>query len=195
MARVPRLRESGGRSVETPENRITIRETLDGLGIYNPARRNILVILFLMLWLAGWAFGEYFALSEIARGRNIFSSLFLLVWLGIWTLGGLGAAAVLLWNLFGSERLFVTGGVLVHSRGYGPLQRRRVHPVGEVSGLTLDTRSDPANGAVQFGTIGYRAGGRARRFGIGMTRAEAEASLAAIHRALPFDGRAPATGD
>ena len=185
MARVPRISESEGRSVETPENRITIRETLDGLGIYNPARRNIFAILFLTLWLGGWAFGEYFALGEILRGGNIVASLFMLAWVSVWTLGGLGAGAVLLWNLFGSERLFVTGGMFVHSRGFGPFQRKRVHPLAEVGDFTLDTRSSPANGAIQFGTVGYRAGAVRRSFGIGMTRAEAEASLAAIRRALP----------
>lgn len=96
MARVPQVRDHQARTVETSENRITIRETLDGLGIYNPARRNIVLVLFLMLWLTGWAFGEYFALSQILRGGNIFGSLFLLVWASFWTLGGLFAARVLL---------------------------------------------------------------------------------------------------
>ena len=93
MARVPQVRDHEARTVETSENRITIRETLDGLGIYNPARRNIVLVLFLMLWLTGWAFGEYFALSQILRGGNLVGSLFLLVRGAFWTLGGLFAAS------------------------------------------------------------------------------------------------------
>lgn len=185
MARVPQLRESGGRTVEASESRIVIRETLDGLGIYNPARRNIVLILFMMLWLTGWSFGEFFALSQILRGGNVVASVFLLVWAAIWTLGGLGALLVLLWNLFGSERLFVAGGMFVHSRGFGPFQRKRAYPVGQVNGFRVDTRGTPATSAVPLGTVEYQAGGR-RSFGIGMTREEAEASLAAIRRALPF---------
>ena len=190
MARVPQVREGPGRTVETSENRITIRETLDGLGIYNPARRNIVLILFMMLWLTGWSFGEYFALSQILRGGNIAASVFLLVWATFWTLGGLGALAVLLWNLFGSERLFITGGTLIHTKGFGPFQRKRAYPVGQVNGFRIDTRGNPATNAVPLGAVEYQAGG-VRYFGIGMTREEAEASLAAIRRALPF----PDSGD
>ena len=198
MARVPQVRESTGdgqaRTVETSENRITIRETLDGLGIYNPARRNIVLILFLMLWLTGWAFGEYFALSQILSGGNVFGSLFLLVWASFWTLGGLVAARVLLWNLFGSERLFITEGMLVHSSGFGPFRRKRIHPLAEVGDFRLNLKGDPAANAIPLRSIEYRAGGSARSFGVGMTREEAEASLAAIRRALPFDAPADAPG-
>lgn len=189
MARVPQvndLRAQGGRTVETSESRITIRETLDGLGIHNPARRKAGLILFMMVWLAGWAFGEYFALSEILRGGNVVGSTFLLVWLTIWTLGGLFAMRVLAWNLFGSERLFITDGMLVHSRGFGPFQRKRVYPVGEIDGFRLDLRGDPATNAIPLGSLEYKARGERRLFGIAMTREEAEASLAAIRRALPL---------
>lgn len=186
MARAPQVREGRARTVETSENRIVIRETLDGLGIYNPARRNIVLILFMMLWLTGWAFGEYFALSDILRGGNIVGSIFLLVWASFWTLGGLGALIVLLWNLFGSERLFITEGMLVHSKGFGPFRRKRIYPVGQVNSFRVDTRGDPATNAIPLGSVSYQAGGAARLFGIGMTREEAETSLAAIRRALPF---------
>lgn len=190
MARVPQLRQGGERTVETSENRIIIRETLDGLGIHNPARRNVVAVLFLMLWLTGWSFGEYFALSEILRGGNVVASAFLLLWLALWTLGGLGALAVLLWNLFGAERLFITGGTFLHTKGFGPFQRKRAYPVGQVGSFRLDTRGNPATSAVPLGAVAYQAGG-ARSFGVGMTREEAEASLAAIRRALPF----PDSGD
>ena len=117
---------------------------------------------------------------------NIAGSLFLLVWVTFWTLGGLFAAGVVLWNLFGSERLFVTEGMLVHSVGFGPFRRKRIYPLDEVGDFRVDTRGDPATNAIPLGSIGYRAGGARHTFGIGMTRAEAEASLAAIRRALPF---------
>lgn len=190
MVRVPQVRERGERPADLPDSRIAIRETLDGLGIYNPARRNILTILFLMVWLTGWAFGEYFALTQIFRGVNLAGSAFLLVWVTFWTFGGLFAAGIVLWNLFGSERLFITEGMLIHSRGYGPLQRRHIYPLAEVGGFRLDSRGDPASSAIPLGSIAFRAGGSARTFGVGMTREEAEASLAAIRRALPFEDTA-----
>lgn len=197
MTRVPQVRERGAREALPPDSRITIRETLDGLGIYNPARRNIVLVLFLMLWLTGWAFGEIFALSEIFRGGDLAGSAFLLVWVTFWTLGGLFALATLLWNLFGSERLFVTGGMLVHSVGVGPLRRKRIYAAGEVSGLRVVGSGDPAGNAIPVGSIDYQARGSSHTFGIGMSRQEAEASLAAIRRALPLPdgGDIPPPGD
>src|SRR5262252_5066551 len=79
---------------------------------------------FLAAWLAGWAVGEFFALSVIFKGvRSILGGhshagahpvgvgmalgggLFLLVWLGLWTLGGLAAGSQLLRMLFGRDLL------------------------------------------------------------------------------------------
>lgn len=192
MAWVPQVEDEGARR-QPPEARVSIRETLDGLGIHNPARRKPMMALFLALWLAGWSAGEAFALSELMRGINIAVSLFLLVWLTIWTLAGLGALAVLLWTLFGSERLFVTGGALVHSIGFGPLRRQRVYALDEVGGF--HARKAAPDGAFPVTAIGYRARGRERGFGRGMSRDEGEAALAAIRRALPHDTPPPAVAE
>jgi len=183
MTRVPQVGDKAARQ-PPPDARVSIRETPDGLGIHNPARRNIVAVLFLSLWLAGWAAGEAFALSELTRGGNIAGALFLLAWLAIWTLGGLAALAIVLWNLFGSERLFVTGGALVRSVGFGPLRRRRVHALDEVGDFRIVGKG--GSGAFPVGMIGYRARGQDRTLGLGMSRDEAEAALAAIRRALPF---------
>ena len=71
MTRVPQVGDKATRQPPPPDARVSIRETPDGLGIHNPARRNIVAVLFLSLWLAGWAAGEAFALSELTRGGNI----------------------------------------------------------------------------------------------------------------------------
>ena len=47
------------------------------------------ILLFMLCWLGGWAFGEYHAVTELASGRG---GLFVLFWLGAWTLGGAMAA-------------------------------------------------------------------------------------------------------
>ncbi len=193
MARVPQVRESGEWRAIAPDSRIIISEPLDGLGIYNPARRNIVVILFLMVWLGGWGAGEYFALTQILRSGNVVVSLFLLVWVSIWTLGGLGALGVLLWNLIGSERLFITAGALVHSIGFGFVQRKRMYPLDEVGGFRIISGSKKGDNGLPLSAIEYEARGGRRTFGMGMSRAEAEASLAAITRALPFQPRSDAS--
>jgi hypothetical protein len=168
------------------DSRVTIRETEDGLGIHNPTHRQMPIILFLLLWLGGWSVGEYFALNEIFSGGGMSEGdMFLLVWVTFWTLGGLAAWWFVLWQMFGVEQLFITGGALVHEVGLWWLRRRRIFPLESVSGFE-DASARPKMGQ-QFtnGAIAFEVEGREHRFGIGMNSEEAEASLAAIKRHLP----------
>lgn len=158
-------------------SRILIRETEDGIGVYNPTRRSIPLILFLAIWLCGWSIGEYFALTEILGGAPLAASLFLVVWLTAWTLGGGLALMVLLWQLLGVEKLFLLdAGAVVVERGFWRFTRRRVFPVAEVADpIVRDV--EPAGSAVPPAAIAFRVGGRERRFGIGLDREEAQAVL------------------
>lgn len=170
--------------------RITIRETVDGLGIYNPTRRNLGVTLFLMLWLTGWAAGEFFAASALFSGDAGFASLFLIVWLTFWTIGGIFAISVVLWQLFGVEKLFVTGGAMVRELGFWNLTRRKVWPLGDVTNVR--DREPPGKDAGSLfspGGIAFDVGGKTRSFGIQLDKAERMAALEAIHRHVPA-GRA-----
>lgn len=174
--------------------RITIRETADGLGIHNPARRNLWLLAFMMVWLTGWAAGEYFAVSQILRGRLAGPDGFLVVWLVFWSLAGAGALAVVGWQARGVERLFFTGGHLVTETGFAGLSRRRVYPAAEV----VDLRAEPSGhheiGAPWTkGSVRFAVGGRERSFGIQLDDAEAAAVLAALARHLPRPDEADET--
>jgi hypothetical protein len=104
---------------------------------------------FLLVWLAGWALGEAFALGFlillirsvvgtffgmswplpggqwIAGGAAGFFFLFLVVWLTLWTFGGLAAITELLRNLAGEDRVSVQpAGVELVCRA-GPFRRVR----------------------------------------------------------------------
>ena len=70
--------------------RISVRQTEDGLGIYIPPSRKIATILFLMLWLCGWAAGQYFAVGELWRSGFRLPGVVLIIWIIPWTLGGMG---------------------------------------------------------------------------------------------------------
>jgi hypothetical protein len=166
------------------DSRVTIRETDDGLGIHNPTRRQMPLIIFLLLWLGGWSFGEYFALSEIfSSGTPLAADLFLIFWVTFWTLGGLAAWWFVLWQMFGVEQLFITGGAVVHEIGLWKLRRRRVFALDEVSGFDLSGQQTAANSTSR--AISFKAGSKAHGFGVGMSREEAETALAAIRRHLP----------
>ena len=165
------------------DSRITIRETDNGLGIRNPSRKFMPLILFLLLWLGGWSVGEYFALSEIfGSGSPLAADMFLIVWVSFWTLGGLAAWWFVLWQLFGVEQLFLTGEALVHDIGLWKLRRRRIFPLSSVHGF-VDATGRPKMGQ-QFtnGVIAFQVDGKEHRFGMAMSKEEAELSLAAIKR-------------
>ena len=185
MAGVPKVRDAGQGGDGAATARITIRETPDGLGIYNPARRNMPVVLFLLLWLAGWSAGEYFALAEILSSRNPIAEGFLIFWVTFWTMGGAICWWVVLWNLFGTERVFVTGGALVRSVGVGPLRRRKVYPVGEISNLRSISPAKGGNGTILASAIAFDVDGKTREVGAGMDQDEVEVVLAALRRYLP----------
>ena len=78
-----------------PASRARITDNGDALRVVVPARRNGLMLLFIPIWLMGWAFGGVMALATIfaekVRGAPL---LFFLVWLCLWTAGGAWAFAI-----------------------------------------------------------------------------------------------------
>lgn len=158
--------------------RIIFRRTPDGIGVYNPTRRKLALVAFMLVWLCGWAVGEWFALSEIFRaGSPLAVDLFLLVWVSLWTLGGLGVLAVVGWQLFGVEKLFlIEGGGIVTERGLGPITRRKVFRIDQVSeiGLTEEKRKGAADGVFSGGAVRFLADGKPQSFGIELDDEEAD---------------------
>jgi hypothetical protein len=168
-----------------PQDRITIRETADGLGIHVPAVKHITVMLGIFVWLGGWTAGEWFALYQIFTGGFGPDTVFLIFWVSIWTLGGIFAWMTLLWQLFGSERLFITGGSVVQDWGFGPFRTKTVWAPGEA---TKFRKAEPTlrKGRLQTSKgIAYEAGGAMRNFGASLTADETKAVLAAIGRHMP----------
>ncbi len=167
-------------------SRITIRETPDGLGIYNPTRRNVGVVLFLMLWLTGWAVGEVFAAHALLSDEAGFAGLFLLVWLTFWTIGGFFAISVVLWHLFGVEKLFITGGALVREIGFWNVTRRKVWPIDAVANIrAVNPPGKDAGSMFSPGGIAFEVDGKSRSFGVQLDKAERMAALEAIQRHVP----------
>jgi hypothetical protein len=93
--------------------KVTINETLTGLEITIPSKKNWIVILFLGTWLVAWIMGELFAIGAIAGfnkdvvGPARFSVLF---WSMIWSAGGFFGFRIFFWSLLGRE-------VIVFDRG------------------------------------------------------------------------------
>lgn len=186
--RHPARSEAGA---EPRPSRIGILETADGLGIYNPSRRSWPLVAFLVVWLAGWAAGEAFALSQIV-GAPLPVVAFLALWGSLWTVAGVGVTAVVMWLLGGAEVLFLTGGSLVREVRFFGLTRRTVVPLDAIADLDVAARTGSAN-PLRLGKVLFDAGGKPMSFGIGLDDDEAKAAVTAIRDYLSRKG--PSAGE
>jgi hypothetical protein len=183
--------------------RIAFRRTEDGIGVYNPTRRRLGIVAFMLVWLCGWGAGEWFALSQLLdSGTPLAANLFLLVWVSLWTVAGIVVLLIVLWQLVGVEKLFlIEGGGIVTERGFGPVTRRRIFRVDEVSEVSLaqqQPQSASASAITTAGAVQFLAGGKRHSFGIDLDEEEADRVATLMRDFLgrhQSDRAAPASGD
>ena len=90
------MNPNDGRAI-VENNGNTIRITI-------PAIKNIIVVCFLAVWLAGWTMGETSVVSELLSDSTpAVVKAFMTFWLCGWTLAGGAVALIILWQLFGRE--------------------------------------------------------------------------------------------
>ena len=150
--------------------RIAILNTPDGLGIHIPPKRSIGLVLFLLVWLGGWAAGERFALTELWQSGFRLPGVVLLIWIIPWTIGGLAVIWLVLWQLLGTERLFFTGGALVRELSILGFVRRRVLMAEDIRSVDADSAGNDLAG---LGTIKVRTSEKTMRIGSGLEAREA----------------------
>src|SRR5262245_57941649 len=101
---------------ESIRSRVTLDE-INGLEISIPAARKVSLMLFLGLWLIGWAFGELavggalimqaFGLAIGPRIHGVENLPFMLFWLCFWTAAGILVMDALVWQFRGRERITI----------------------------------------------------------------------------------------
>src|SRR5687767_7102498 len=123
--------------IEPQTARYTMEASAEGLRSSIPARRNWFVLLFLMAWLGGWAFGEVNAISELLNPNDKTSTAFLLFWLAGWTLGGAFCIATVLWQLAGKEVFVVNASELMHRIELFGLGRTRIYRSSDIKNLRV----------------------------------------------------------
>lgn len=128
-------------------------------------------IWFLAIWLCGWVFGMYFAISQLAGGAAASEGGFLYVWLAIWTIGGLLAGATLVWGLFGSEVVLADSLSLQHAYKVWNFARTKQYQSNLVTNLRWIER--PGRRNRQTG-IEFDYGTRTVRIFGGVENAEAQ---------------------
>ncbi len=109
-----------------PAGRAVVNDGPEGLELVIPAPRIWPLIAFLLLWLAGWAAGESFALRQVLAPAPLGPRAFLATWLAFWTLGGGFAISVCAWMVGGHERVRLGPDALTiraEVLGLGPTRR------------------------------------------------------------------------
>ena len=120
--------------------RAAVNDSPEGLEIVIPAPRIWPMIVFLGLWLAGWATGEVFVLRQILSPSPLPAKAFLAVWLGLWTFGGAAALSICVWMLAGHERVRLRPDALTIRReafGLGPTKAYELDHVRDLVAQAL----------------------------------------------------------
>jgi hypothetical protein len=119
-----------------PGGRAVVSDTPAGLAITIPARPNRFMLVFVGVWLVGWAAGEWVVLRKVATAQTLdYATLFLIVWLAGWTVGGVVAARSWLWSAFGKERIVLGPATLSMKRDVLGMGRERRYDLPLISNL------------------------------------------------------------
>ena len=125
--------------------RAVVTETIRGVVIEIPVKRNWFVILFFCAWLGGWLLGELFALSTVLGIDASFSNpatLFMIVWLVAWSVGGLFAIRIVIWMIMGKEIISFEDGVLKVERKGALFSSPKQFDMREVKNFSVNTVSE-----------------------------------------------------
>jgi len=166
-----------------------------GLRAVVPARKHWLFLLFMCVWLGGWCFGEFTAVSQLLSPSPRGGQWFLTFWLVGWTLGGAWAFFCVLWQLFGRELISVEEGALIHRVEICGLGRTRAYAAQAISRLRVVEFSfdvfrnqraamPPLFGA-GMGPIAFDYGQRTFRIAPSLDEAEAHSLVSTLAARLP----------
>jgi len=179
--------------METPYGgRAVFNDTVGGLEISIPTRRNWFIILFLGAWLGGWVFGECFALGSLTGilGKMGSADLFMLFWLCGWTVGGFFAFRMFLWNLNGKEVISIGQGQLTLDKKGALFFKAKTYDLKDAKDFRVQNDDYSYNGfgglrgnnfwTMNMGTIRFDYGLQTVKFAGGIDEAEAKFILKSL---------------
>jgi hypothetical protein len=176
--------------------RSIIEETPRGLKVTVPSPRNLFGLLFLPVWLVGWAFGEISALRALSSGRGEGPGSFLFVWLAFWSLGGAWALLTFLRMLLGKERLELDGEVIRVQHELFGIGRSKEYELRHVQALRVANAGQVPVGwrgfAPGHGAIAFDYGAQTVRIGDGLDEAEAKQIISRFQQRYRFPPSASA---
>ncbi len=149
--------------------KITYEDSTDGLMIAIPAPKFWPVLIFLAVWLCGWAAGEWAAISSLLESADDWAAAgFLMVWLIGWSIGGGFALIFFLFMALGKERILVRPDAIYVRKevlGVGPTRRYDRMQIRELHVLPIPQGRD-RRGMKSFGRIAFEYGEKTVTIGI-----------------------------
>jgi len=181
--------------VELQVPRFRSEVTPQGLRIVIPARRNWLILLFLIAWLGGWVMGEVTVSKQLLNSTDKTPVAFLSLWLVGWTIGGIFAVGATLWQLVGREVLTIDSLSLLYrvdAFGIGRSRSFRAADVKNVRSteyafspfMNQRTLFPPIVGA-GYGPVAFDYGARTFRIAPSLDEAEARILVGELTSRLP----------
>jgi len=159
-----------------------------------PTRKNWFIIIFFCAWIGGWFMGETSALNTFSPSKNNAIDGFLIFWLIGWTLGGLFAITILLWTLFGKEKIVIGNSLLIIEKGllnFGIIKKQyelnlvknlELNPMPSVSGFFGQSRNIGDYTGFSGGKLRFDYGMKTIKFGVNIDEAEARFILDEIKK-------------
>jgi hypothetical protein len=152
-------------------------------------------MLFLIVWLGGWSFGEASAIRELSNPGDKAPSAFLAFWLVGWTLGGAFAISAVLWQLAGREVITVNSVALSHRVEVFGFGRTRTFRASDVKSLrstefasnafTNQRAWFPPLAGSGYGPVAFDYGARTIRIAPSLEEAEAKMLVQELSSRLP----------
>jgi hypothetical protein len=117
----------------------------DRFSIEVPPKRNLFVIILILIWLVGWVKGELFAfdmlIESYEEGCKSDDLLFYILYIIGWTVGGLLVIRSLLWIIAGKEIIIFSKDQLIVSKKRAFL-RPKVYDLKEIKNFDLNPGTD-----------------------------------------------------
>ncbi len=170
--------------VKVPSMRHTVNLLGNQMIVTIPARRRWYQMIFITVWLGGWAVGELSVFGSLFFGGFGGFDLFTLAWLTMWTIGGFFAITALAWQIAGKEVVTIDEMGMQLSRRVLSIHWSKQYAAAGMQDLRVSpqpmstyrrTRSLDYWG-VTGGVIAFDYGSKTIRFGSGIDEAEAKQS-------------------
>ncbi len=155
-----------------------------------PAKRIVVAMIFLTVWLGGWTIGGIAAMGELIEAFDPLQAIGFVAWAFGWTYAG----SILTWMLAGSESVRMRGGDLEIGYAVFGLGRRKLFRGADVkslqtlpgAGIWHKRQAPPMPVFGQSrGTVRFSYGSRTQSFGFGLDETEAAEVIAWLRKRLP----------